>query len=58
MRNARIIPPKLPHDCRAYNDTAPGERWSLDVMTEEGESKFLAVVEEIKQACEALKTLP
>jgi hypothetical protein len=57
-QEARIIPPSIPHDPRVYNDTAPKERWSLDVMTEEGKSKFLAVVEEIKQACEGLETLP
>jgi len=40
------------------NDTAPKEGWNLDVLTVEGENRFLAVVEEIKQASEALESLP
>jgi hypothetical protein len=57
-QDARDIPPSIPHDSTLYNDTAPKESWNLDVLAVEGENKLLAIVEEIKQACEALVTVP
>ena len=35
-------------------DLAPLEYWDCDILEEEGEKRFKAMVEEIKQACEAL----
>ena len=35
-------------------DLAPLEHWDCDILEEEREKRFKAMVEEIKQACEAL----
>jgi hypothetical protein len=57
-QNTNIVPASIPRDPERVNDVAPKEWWGHDILTQEGEEKFLAVVDEIKQACEALVTVP
>ncbi|KAI0247762.1 hypothetical protein BJV78DRAFT_890337 [Lactifluus subvellereus] len=44
-----VEPPPLPDNPYVVLDTAPIERWDTNIMQEEGRTKFLAMVEEIKQ---------
>ncbi|KAI0253283.1 hypothetical protein BJV78DRAFT_1123277 [Lactifluus subvellereus] len=44
-----VEPAALPDDLNVVVDTAPVERWDTNIMQEEGHTKFLAMVEEIKQ---------
>jgi hypothetical protein len=44
-----VGPTPLPDNPNAVVDTAPVERWDTNIMQEEGRTKFLAMVEEIKQ---------
>ena len=50
-QNAAIRPLGIAQYSIQISDTAPKDRWYLDVLTVEGETKFRTVVEEIKQAC-------
>ena len=52
-----IQPPFIPNPerkTRRVTSLAPQERWDCDIFEEEGEKRFKAMVEEIKQACAAL----
>jgi hypothetical protein len=56
--NANIVPPIIAHGLdKAYN-TVPKELWGLDLLSADRATKFLSVVEEIRQVYEALQTLP
>jgi hypothetical protein len=44
-----IEPAALPDNPHVVLDTAPVERWDTNIMQEEVRTKFLAMVEEIKQ---------
>lgn len=44
-----VEPAALPDHPSVVLDTAPVERWDTNIMHEEGRTKFLAMVEEIKQ---------
>ncbi|KAG8905481.1 hypothetical protein FRB99_008877 [Tulasnella sp. 403] len=46
-----IYPRTIASDSLYETDTAPRERWNYDILEEEGEQKFRAVVQEIKEAC-------
>ncbi|KAM6501969.1 hypothetical protein JOM56_001946 [Amanita muscaria] len=48
-----VEPAALPADPNRVIDTAPVERWA-NIMQEEGRTKFLAMVEEIKQMVRAI----
>jgi hypothetical protein len=53
-QDAEIMPLNIPRHPTRINDIAPKNRWDLDILTVEGENKFRAIVEEIKQACTSL----
>lgn len=55
--NAAILPPSIPRDPNVLNDTAPRGRWSLDVLSEEGEAEMRRLVEGITTECAALGDL-
>jgi hypothetical protein len=45
----RISPRAIPIDPDFTSDTAPANRWSLDLMTAEGEGRFRQVIGHIKE---------
>jgi hypothetical protein len=45
-----VLPQAISADPKYETDTAPRERWNYDIL----EERFRAMVEEIKQACDAL----
>lgn len=49
-----VEPAALPADPNRVTDTAPVERWDTNIMQEEGRTKFLAMVEEIKKMVQDL----
>lgn len=54
MRNpkeAYILPRAIPQDPGMMNDTAPRDRWSLDVLSEEGETQIRRIADEIQAEC-------
>ncbi|EJD08434.1 uncharacterized protein FOMMEDRAFT_25505 [Fomitiporia mediterranea MF3/22] len=51
---ALIVPHVKPRDPDFVNDAAPEEWWNCDVLNNEGEERFRAVADEIKQACAGL----
>ena len=53
-QDPEIMPLRIAQHLTIANDTAPKARWNYDLLTAEGEEKFRAVVDEIKQACENL----
>ncbi|KAF8506278.1 hypothetical protein BU17DRAFT_71342 [Hysterangium stoloniferum] len=53
-RNEPVVPPFIPADRVLMTDTVPRACWNCDILEEEGEQRFRAVVGEIKQACAAL----
>lgn len=53
-RNAGIVPRYIARHPDMANDTAPQSRWDCDLLEEEGEGRFMAVVNEIIAACEAI----
>ena len=46
--------PLVPGHSTLETDCAPRERWDCDILEDEGEQRFKAVVEEIKRACAQL----
>jgi hypothetical protein len=56
-RDQPIEPRYIPvrPELRFDTDTTPQERWDSDILEDEGEMRFKNVVEEIKQACAALR---
>ncbi|KAF8506277.1 hypothetical protein BU17DRAFT_71341 [Hysterangium stoloniferum] len=52
--NRVIVPRSIPAHPDQLTDTAPRARWSCDILQDEGEQRFQAVVDEIKQCCAAL----
>ncbi|THH15674.1 hypothetical protein EW146_g4845 [Bondarzewia mesenterica] len=52
--NAIILPLPIPRKYLSSTDTAPAERWDCDILEEDGEAKFRAVVDEIQQRCAQL----
>jgi hypothetical protein len=56
-RDQPIEPRPIPvrPELRFDTDTTPQERWDCDILEDEGEMRFKSVVEEIKQACAALR---
>lgn len=52
--NNKIDPPSIQADLNRVIDMAPQERWDCDILESEGERRFQAVVEEIKEACAKL----
>jgi len=49
-----IEPPFIPAHPDLQTNGAPQERWDCDILDDEGERRFLSMVEEIKQACAGL----
>ena len=53
--NGPATPPRIVPDLQMVADIAPIERWDSDILTEEGLQRFMAVVNEIKEGCEAVQ---
>ncbi|KAF8529671.1 hypothetical protein BU17DRAFT_36489 [Hysterangium stoloniferum] len=49
-----VIPPEIKDDPVVLNDTAPANRWDLDVMEFEGEQRIREIVGHIKIMCDGL----
>jgi len=47
----KIEPPAIPKDCNYTMDTAPIDRWNLDILSVEGEKCLRAVVARVKTMC-------
>ena len=45
----RLIPTIIPSDSELVTDTAPINRWNLDLLTPEGEKQFREIVQHIKK---------
>jgi hypothetical protein len=52
--NAEVMPLNIEQQPSRENDTAPKDRWDLDILSVEGENQLRAVVEEVMQACASL----
>lgn len=53
-REGPVEPPFIPAHPDLQTNAAPQERWDCDILDDEGERRFLSMVEEIKKACAAL----
>lgn len=53
-RNQTMQPSFMDARPEGTTDLTPLKYWDCDILEEEGEKRFKAMVEEIKQACEAL----
>jgi hypothetical protein len=53
-RDGPIEPPFISAHPDLQTNAAPRERWDHDILDDEGERRFLSMVEEIKQVCAAL----
>jgi len=51
-----IVPRAIPRDPIVLTDTAPADRWALDVLEPAGETKLRAVIQEIIDGCSALRS--
>ena len=50
-----IMPKAIPSSPDFTIDTAPAERWSLDILTAEGEERLRRVVDDVKTMCKELE---
>ena len=57
-RDEPIEPPFIPAHPELQTNAAPQERWDCDLLDDDGERRFLSMVEEIKQACAVLVLPP
>jgi len=54
-KSTRQLEPKRLNDNDTFVvDTAPRERWDVDVLTDEGERKFRDVIGDVKRICEQM----
>ena len=54
-KSTRQLEPKRLNDNDTFVvDTAPRERWDVDVLTDEGERKFRDVIGDVKRMCEQM----
>ncbi len=53
-RESCMSPNYIPRNRDVVNDGAPRERWSLDVLSEDGEAEIRRVADEIKAECQPL----
>ncbi|RPA96080.1 hypothetical protein L873DRAFT_1262723 [Choiromyces venosus 120613-1] len=49
MASRRLEPNAIPRNPEFGNDTAPADRWNVDIMTPEGEERLREVVRDIKE---------
>ena len=55
-KDSRQLEPELIlGDTKIVIDTAPRERWDLDVLTDEGERKFRDLIGDVKRMCEQME---
>ncbi|KAF8633625.1 hypothetical protein AX17_004417 [Amanita inopinata Kibby_2008] len=43
-----VTPPLIPRNDEYVNDTAPADRWNMDILTDDGYSAFMNIVERVK----------
>jgi hypothetical protein len=53
MRHDQPIEPSPQVIPELETDMAPQERWDSDILEDEGETKFISLMDEMKQACAA-----
>lgn len=54
-QNNKLTPSLIAKDLTFINDTAPAERWNIDILNDEGYIKFKEIVDDVKQMSMALK---
>lgn len=50
-----IVPKAIPSSPDFTIDTAPAERWGLDILTAEGEKRLRRVIDDVKTMCKELE---
>ncbi|KAF8430026.1 hypothetical protein EV426DRAFT_1357 [Tirmania nivea] len=53
----RLLPNVIPSDPEIVTDTAPIDRWDVDIMTPEGEGRLRQVVDHVRTMCVELERI-